>query len=274
MVSPGPGPGPGPRNPTRSRRNGRVTGPFTGICLTELGDRLRRGSTNAVELTRQALTAIEETQSELNAFVTVDSDAALAAARADKELAKGIDHGPLLGIPVAVKGVINTAGLTTAMGSRHFADWLPQRDAEAVARWRAAGAVVLGKTTTHELAYGPTGDRAANGPCANPRDPRRMAGGSSAGSAAAVAAGLVPLALGTDTGGSVRIPAALCGVVGLRPSFDRIVLCPDDVAVTAPRSSQGSIPHRAAADIDERQRPTLPAAAHRTPGRSRVRCAR
>jgi aspartyl-tRNA(Asn)/glutamyl-tRNA(Gln) amidotransferase subunit A len=125
-------------------------------------------------------------------------------------------------VPVAVKDIVDTAGLVTTMGSRHFAGNVPPRDAEVVARLRAAGAVVVGKTTTHEFAYGPTGDRAANGPCANPRDHRRMAGGSSAGSAAAVAAGLVPLAIGTDTGGSVRIPAALCGVVGIRPSQGRV----------------------------------------------------
>jgi aspartyl-tRNA(Asn)/glutamyl-tRNA(Gln) amidotransferase subunit A len=120
---------------------------------------------------------------------------------------------------VAVKDVVDTAGLTTTMGSRHFAGHLPASDAEVVTRLRAAGAVIVGKTTTHEFAYGPTGDRAANGACGNPHDPSRMAGGSSAGSAAAVAAGLVPLAVGTDTGGSVRIPAALCGVVGIRPTM-------------------------------------------------------
>jgi aspartyl-tRNA(Asn)/glutamyl-tRNA(Gln) amidotransferase subunit A len=200
-----------------------VTGPFTGVGVAQLGDRLRSGATSAVELTRQALAAARESQPALNAFATLDADGALAAAaRADSELHRGFDRGPLHGIPVAVKDIIDTAGLTTAMGSRHFAGRVPERDAEVVARWRAAGVVVLGKTTTHEFAYGPTGDRAANGPCANPRDPARMAGGSSAGSAAAVGAGVVPLALGTDTGGSVRIPAALCGVAGLRPSFGRI----------------------------------------------------
>ncbi len=200
-----------------------VTGPFTGCTLVGLGAQLRTGATSSVALTGAALGAIEVTQPVLNAFAAVDADGALAAARqADAELARGIDRGPLHGIPVAVKDVIDTAGLTTAMGSRHFAGRVPDQDAEVVARWRAAGAVVVGKTTTHQFAYGPTGDRAANGPCANPRDPSRMAGGSSAGSAAAVGAGLVPLALGTDTGGSVRIPAALCGVAGLRPSYGRI----------------------------------------------------
>ena len=198
-------------------------GPFTGVSLAELGRRLRAGETDPVELLDRALAAIEAAQPVLNAFVTVDAQRARAAAveRRD-ELAREVDRGPLHGIPVAVKDIIDTAGLVTTMGSRHFAGHVPRSDAGVVARLRAAGAVIVGKTTTHEFAYGPTGDVAANGPAANPRDPRRMAGGSSAGSAAAVAAGLVPLALGTDTGGSVRIPAALCGVVGFRPSFGRV----------------------------------------------------
>jgi aspartyl-tRNA(Asn)/glutamyl-tRNA(Gln) amidotransferase subunit A len=200
-----------------------VTGPFTGLTLAGLSQQLRSGAADPVGLAEAALAAIERTQPVLNAFAAVDAGGALdAARRAADELSRGIDRGPLHGIPVAVKDVIDTAGLTTAMGSRHFAGRVPAHDALVVARWREAGAVVVGKTTTHQFAYGPTGDRAANGPCANPRDPARMAGGSSAGSAAAVGAGLVPLALGTDTGGSVRIPAALCGVAGLRPSYGRI----------------------------------------------------
>jgi len=200
-----------------------VTGPFTGVTVAELGMRLRSGAADPVALTRAALAAIEATQPVLNAFAAVDPDGALAAARqAADELAGGVDRGPLHGIPVGIKDMIDTAGLTTAMGSRHFAGRVPAQDAAVVARWRAAGAVVVGKTTTHQFAYGPTGDRTASGPCANPRDPRRMAGGSSAGSASAVGAGLVPLALGTDTGGSVRIPAALCGVAGMRPTFGRV----------------------------------------------------
>jgi len=198
-------------------------GPFIGVPLAALAERLRTGGTDPVELTRRSLAAIEESQAVLNAFVTVDHDGALAAAeRARDELARGVDRGPLHGVPVAVKDLVDTAGLVTTMGSRHFAGHVPDADAEVVTRLREAGAVLVGKTTMHEFAYGPTGDRAANGACANPHDPRRMAGGSSAGSAAAVAAGLVPLAIGTDTGGSVRIPAALCGVAGIRPSPLRV----------------------------------------------------
>lgn len=198
-------------------------GPFSGLSLNVLAGRLRDGTADPVDLVDRSLAAIGLTQPAINAFVSVDSDGALAAAaRARDELARGVDRGLLHGVPVAVKDIVDTAGLTTTMGSKHCAGNIPQRDADVVARLRAAGAIVVGKTTTHEFAYGPTGDRAANGPCANPKDPRRMAGGSSAGSAAAVAAGLVPLAVGTDTGGSVRIPASLCGVVGIRPSMGRI----------------------------------------------------
>src|SRR5215831_15553011 len=201
----------------------QFTGPFTSTSLTAMAARLRDGTLDPVALTDTVLAAIEESQPTLNAFVTVAADAARRdAATARDELARGEDRRPLHGIPVAVKDIVDTAGLLTTMGSRHFADHVPARDAEVVRRLRAAGAVVVGKTTTHEFAYGPTGDVAANGACTNPHDPARMAGGSSAGSAAAVGAGLVPLAIGTDTGGSVRIPAALCGVTGIRPSYARI----------------------------------------------------
>jgi aspartyl-tRNA(Asn)/glutamyl-tRNA(Gln) amidotransferase subunit A len=128
--------------------------------------------------------------------------------------------GPLSGIPVVVKDLIDVAGMPTRCGSAVLAGAAPaEADAEVVARLRAAGAVVVAKAHTHEFAYGPTGDVAAEGPCRNPHDPSRITGGSSSGSAAAVAAGLVPLALGTDTGCSVRTPAALCGVVGLKPAL-------------------------------------------------------
>jgi Asp-tRNA(Asn)/Glu-tRNA(Gln) amidotransferase A subunit family amidase len=128
--------------------------------------------------------------------------------------------GALSGVPVAVKDLIDVAGVPTRCGSRVLADAPPAReDAAVVARLRAAGAVVVAKTHTHEFAYGPTGDVAAEGPCRNPHDPQRITGGSSSGSAAAVAVGLVPLAVGTDTACSVRTPAALCGVVGLKPTL-------------------------------------------------------
>ncbi|TYB65399.1 amidase [Nonomuraea sp. PA05] len=195
-------------------------GPFTGRTLTGLAKDLRDGRVTAVELTEQALHAAGTLGRELNAFVTVDAAGALKAARrADEELAAGAGRGPLHGLPVAVKDLIEVAGLPATMGSRHFAGHVPDTDAACVTRLREAGAVIVGKTTTHEFAYGPTGDRSANGPSRNPRDPARMSGGSSGGSAAAVGAGVVPLAIGTDTGGSVRIPAALCGIAGFKPAY-------------------------------------------------------
>ena len=198
-------------------------GPFANTSLPAIAARLRRGGTDPVSLTREALAAIAASQPTINAFVTVDQDGAVAAAeRARDELSRGVDRGPLHGVPVAVKDIIDTAGVVTTMGSRHFAGHVPAHDAEVVTRLREAGAVIVGKTTTHEFAFGPTGDRSGNGPGRNPHDPTRMSGGSSAGSAAAVAAGLVPLAVGSDTGGSVRIPAALCGVTGIRPSLGRV----------------------------------------------------
>jgi Asp-tRNA(Asn)/Glu-tRNA(Gln) amidotransferase A subunit family amidase len=198
-------------------------GPFTDQSIASTGQMLRDGTTDPVELVERTLDAIRNSQPVLNAFVFVNEEGARTAARRRRtELAEGIDRGQLHGIPVAVKDIVDAQGQPTTMGSRHFAGNVAQRDAAVVELLRRYGAVIVGKTTTHEFAYGPTGDRAANGPCANPRDPSRMAGGSSAGSAAAVAAGLVPLAVGTDTGGSVRIPAALCGVVGIRPSFSAV----------------------------------------------------
>jgi aspartyl-tRNA(Asn)/glutamyl-tRNA(Gln) amidotransferase subunit A len=159
-----------------------------------------------------------------NAVVTLDSERALAtAAERTAELARGRRRGPLHGIAVGVKDIIDVAGLPTRAGSNVLADAPPAAaDAPVVARLREAGAVIVAKLHTHEFAYGPTGDVAATGPARNPRDPTRIPGGSSSGSAAAVAAGHLPLALGTDTGCSVRTPAALCGVVGLKPTLGRL----------------------------------------------------
>jgi aspartyl-tRNA(Asn)/glutamyl-tRNA(Gln) amidotransferase subunit A len=200
-------------------------GYFAGRTFSELAEDLRAGRTTSVELTRHALDAVAALDPLLNAFVTVDAGGALAAAgHADGELARGIDRGPLHGLPAGVKDVIMVAGLPATMGSWHFADYVADTDAASVTRLRQAGAVILGKTTTHEFAYGPTGDRSAAGPSLNPRDASRMSGGSSGGSAVAVAAGMVPLALGTDTGGSSRVPAALCGIAGFKPAYGEIPL--------------------------------------------------
>lgn len=160
------------------------------------------------------------THDPFNTVVTLDAERALVrAAELDAELAGGRWRGPLHGVAVGVKDLIDVAGLPTRAGSLILADAPPAAaDAPVVARLLEAGAIVVAKLHTHEFAYGPTGDIAATGPARNPHDPSRITGGSSSGPAAAVAAGHLPLALGTDTGASVRTPAALCGVVGLKPA--------------------------------------------------------
>lgn len=191
--------------------------------VTVLAQALRDGSTSAIALADQALRRIHELNPSLNAFALVDEAGARKAAQAaDEELAAGIDRGPLHGVPVAVKDLIDVAGLPTTCGSATSFGGPATADADVVKRLRECGAVIVGKTTLHEFAYGATGDRSVHGASRNPHDPSRMSGGSSGGSAVAVASGMVPLALGTDTAGSVRVPAALCGVVGLKPAYDAI----------------------------------------------------
>jgi len=171
-----------------------------------------------------ALDGIELRDGALNCFTLVRRDAALAeAATIDARIAAGRDPGPLAGVPFAAKNLFDIAGATTVAGSKIHADHAPAtRDAFAVAALRQAGAVLVGATNMDEYAYGFSTENAHYGPTRNPHDPTRIAGGSSGGSAAAVAAGLVPLALGTDTNGSIRVPAALCGVFGLKPMFGRV----------------------------------------------------
>ena len=192
--------------------------------ISALAHALRRGAASATELAEQTLRRIRHSDPALNAFALVDEDGARKAARtADEEIAAGIDRGPLHGVPVAVKDLIDMAGLPTTCGSAtSFGATAAAGDAEIVERLRACGAVIVGKTTLHEFAYGATGDRSVHGASRNPHDPGRISGGSSGGSAVAVAAGMVPLSVGTDTAGSVRVPAALCGVVGLKPAYDAL----------------------------------------------------
>ncbi|WP_433473723.1 amidase [Spirillospora sp. CA-142024] len=195
----------------------------TVMTIAEFAQALRRREISARELTETALRRTRELNPSLNAFVLIDDEGARAAARAaDEQRAAGIDLGPLHGIPVAVKDLIDMAGLPTGCGSATAFGGTATQDAEVVRRLRDAGAVIIGKTTLHEFAYGATGDRSAHGVSRNPNDPSRMSGGSSGGSAVAVAAGMVPLTLGTDTAGSVRVPAALCGVVGFEPAYDAV----------------------------------------------------
>src|SRR5450631_3145171 len=191
--------------------------------LQGLAAALRARKVSSWELVAQSLREIERLDSKLNAFVTVTGEAALAEAKArDEELARGIDRGPLHGIPIAHKDLMRTKGVRTTAGSKIYADYVPQRDAAIVTLLHEAGAVSLGKTGLHELAYGITSNNPHFGAIHNPWDLARIPGGSSGGSAVAVAAGMVPFATGTDTGGSIRVPASFCGIVGLKPTFGRV----------------------------------------------------
>ncbi len=189
--------------------------------LAALALALRERSISPVEAVEVCLERIEA--DETNAFITVTAERAMEAAkRAEREILAGEHRGPLHGVPFALKDLISTKGVRTTMGSAFFEDHVPEHDAAVVEKLEEAGAVMVGKTNTHEFAYGPTGDRSRFGPTRNPRDRARITGGSSGGSGAAVATSLVYGALGSDTGGSIRIPAALCGVVGMKPTFGRV----------------------------------------------------
>jgi aspartyl-tRNA(Asn)/glutamyl-tRNA(Gln) amidotransferase subunit A len=188
--------------------------------ITEAGARLRDGSRSSEELTRECLERIERLNPALNAYITIDFEGAIAVAKqADCDAKRDGWRSPLQGIPLAIKDNIDTANLRTTAASRVFEKRTPARDAVVVSRLRAAGAVILGKTNMHEIAIGTTSAISFFGAVKNPHDPTRVTGGSSGGSAAAVAAGLCMGALGTDTGGSVRIPAAACGIVGFKPTY-------------------------------------------------------
>jgi aspartyl-tRNA(Asn)/glutamyl-tRNA(Gln) amidotransferase subunit A len=193
------------------------------LPMTELARLIRRKALSPVEVARAALERIERLDSRLRCFITVTAERALREARAaEARLMRRRPLGLLLGVPVAVKDVFLTEGVPTTAGSKLLAEWIPEYDATVVRRLRAAGAVLLGKLNMHEFAFGPEGTNPHYGTPANPWDASRLPGGSSSGAAVAVATGLAAAAMGSDTGGSIRIPASLCGVVGLKPTFGRV----------------------------------------------------
>lgn len=194
-----------------------------GPTIVEAGRELRAGSLRASELVSRSLQAIDRRNPETNAFIRVDADRARQeAAAADELFARGIDRGPLQGIPISLKDLIDVAGEVTTAASRVLADRRAASDATIVTRLRAAGAILIGKTNLHEFALGTTCEDSAFGPVRNPHDLTRSPGGSSGGSAVAVATGMGLASIGTDTGGSIRIPAAACGVVGLKATYGEV----------------------------------------------------
>ena len=191
--------------------------------ISELAARLRQGQTTAAALLEECLDRIATHDPQLNAFITVLTESARArAAAADRELARGHDLGALHGIPVSVKDLIDLNGVPTTAASRVRSDHRAHADAPVLAQLRARGAVFVGKCNLHEFAFGTTGEDSAFGPTCNPHAPGRIPGGSSSGSAVSVATGMAAFSVGTDTGGSIRIPAAACGVVGLKPTFGEL----------------------------------------------------
>jgi aspartyl-tRNA(Asn)/glutamyl-tRNA(Gln) amidotransferase subunit A len=200
-----------------------MAGALTELSVAELREALRARETTAVEVTEAHLARIREQDGRSRAFATLLEAEALASARVvDARLVRGT-AGPLAGVPVAVKDLLAVRGVVRSNGSVAFAGSAPENaDAAAVSRLRAAGAVILGTTQMHELAYGPTGVNPALGTPVNPWDESRVPGGSSSGSGVAVATRLVPAALGSDTGGSIRVPASFCGISGLKPTYGRV----------------------------------------------------
>ncbi|MFZ9060207.1 MAG: amidase, partial [Steroidobacteraceae bacterium] len=192
------------------------------MTAAELGRALRRREVSSLELTDHFLARIEDSGTRLNAFVTVTAERAREdARRADAEIAAG-QGGPLTGVPIAHKDIFCTAGILTTCSSRMLANFTSPYDATVVEKLTAAGTVLLGKTNMDEFAMGSSNETSYFGPVRNPWDESRVPGGSSGGSAAAVAAGLAPAATGTDTGGSIRQPAALTGLTGIKPTYGRV----------------------------------------------------
>jgi aspartyl-tRNA(Asn)/glutamyl-tRNA(Gln) amidotransferase subunit A len=216
---------------------------------------VRGGRVSAEAVLDEALARIDALDGRLHAFCTLDEAGARAAARAvDARVARGEPAGALAGVPVAIKDLVSTRGLRTTFGSRLYASHVPKEDDVVVERLRAAGAVIVGKTNTSEFGYGAFGHNALFETTRNPWNLERTSGGSSAGSAAAVAAGFVPLAIGSDGGGSVRVPAALCGVFGIKPSWGRIPVYPV-AGTSATRASRAG--SRSSTSARSRRRPSM-----------------
>jgi aspartyl-tRNA(Asn)/glutamyl-tRNA(Gln) amidotransferase subunit A len=191
--------------------------------LWEASELVRTKKVSPKELTAACLARIQRLNPILNAFITVTAEQATADAQlAEAEIMRGRWRGPLHGIPVGLKDLFDTAGVRTTAASAFFADRIPTEDAEVVRRLKAAGAVIVGKQNLHEFAYGATSAASHFGAVHNPWNPDYVAGGSSGGSAAAVAASLCYGALGSDTGGSIRVPASFCSIVGLKPTYGRV----------------------------------------------------
>jgi aspartyl-tRNA(Asn)/glutamyl-tRNA(Gln) amidotransferase subunit A len=191
--------------------------------IVELGRALRARQVTAEAVTEQSLQQIADRNPSINAFITVLADQALADARAaDRDLAGGRDRGPLHGVPISLKDILDVAGTPTTAASRVRQGHIAREDAEVVKRLRTAGAVFVGKTNLHEFALGTTNEDSAYGPVRHPLDPNRSPGGSSGGSAASVLADMAFASIGTDTGGSIRIPSAACGLVGLKPAMGEV----------------------------------------------------
>ena len=194
--------------------------PLHYLTIREVGEKLRRRELSPVELTGAILDRAERLDGPLNAFITLTREQALARARAaERSLLEGKDLGPLHGIPISLKDLYQTVGVKTTGGSKILADWVPESDATVTRKLELAGAIVVGKNNLHEFAFGATNENPHYGPARNPWNRERITGGSSGGSAAAVAAGLGYASMGSDTGGSIRLPAALCGLVGVKPTY-------------------------------------------------------
>lgn len=191
--------------------------------IMDIHQSIKNREKTPLDLVNETLTQIHAENSKYHVFITVSEKEAIETAkRLEQELTEGKIRSPLHGVPIAIKDLIYTEGIKTTMGSKMYEHFIPPYDATVIEKLKQAGAIIIGKVNTHEFAYGPTGDRSYFGPCRNPYQLDKMSGGSSSGSAVAVAANMVTAAIGTDTGGSIRIPASACGVVGMKPTFGQV----------------------------------------------------